>query len=186
MKNNLPSLFVSGVKAIFTLLWKRTMSFEHDDDDFAPFLAEDVRMNLKQYVQPYFNMVKHSDFPDHALNERHIVDIIGVNKDNDGPRHESFTASVTDEDTVKKHMFILECTASSHPIQPEESLAYCTQFPDSKDVIDTIQEVLREMVSGTQPASTSDPSTNDTSSSNSLSLLTQAIHTAMTSARSSA
>lgn len=192
MKDSLPSVFrFSGIKAIFSLPWKHTMSFDHDDDDFAPFLAEDLRMNLKQYVQTYFNTAKLSDSPHHALDERHRVDTVGVNKDEGGPRHESFTASVNDEDTAQKHVFVLERTGSSRPIQ--DTPAYCAQCPDSKLVIDTIQDALREMSAnqdGPPSTSPSDPlllSTDDgTSSSFSLPSLGQAIHTAMYSARASA
>ena len=187
MKYSLPSLFASGIK-IFSPPWKRTMSINHDEDDFAPFVADDLRMNVKQYVQTYFNTAKRSDSPDHALSERHTVDTVGVNKDLSGPRHESFTASVTDQDTSNIYAFILERTASNRPIQPEESLAYCAQSPESKTVLETIQDVLRTMAPGNRdgpPSFTSDllpPSTNETSAST----FAQAIHTAMTSARSSA
>ena len=179
MKNSLPSLFASGIK-FFSRPWKPTMSLDHDDDDdFAPFLTQELRMNLANYVQTYFNTAKHSDSPNHALNERHEVDNVSVNKDEDGPRHESFTASVNDEDTKDKHMFILERTAAANPPDP---FAYCIQFPDSKQVIDAIQDALQ---AGALSASPSISSTNgDTSPS--VSRMAQAIHTAMYSARSSA
>ena len=161
------------------------MSINHDEDDFAPFVADDLRMNLKQYVQTYFNTAKHSDSPDHALNERHMVDNVGVNKGETAPQHESFIATVADEDTVNRYVFILERTASSQPIQPEESFAYCAQSPDSKTVIDTIQDVLHTMVSG-EPPSTPDPLPPSTNNSSNYVTFSQAIHTAMTSTCSSA
>ena len=155
---------------------------DEDEDDFAPFLTQELCMNLTNYVQTYFNTAKHSDFPNHALNERHKVDTVSVNKDEDGPWHESFTASVNDEDTKDKHMFILERMAAANP---PDLLAYCIQFPNSKQVIDAIQDALQ---AGAPSALPSDPSISSTNGDTlpSISHMAQAIHTAMYSAHSSA
>jgi len=184
MKISLPPFLTSGIKTIFSGPWKRTMILDHDDDDnFAPFLAPSLHMNVQHYVQTYFNTAKLSDLPHHALNERHLVDIVGVNKDISGPLHESLTASVKDEDTLKMYMLVLERMASNRPIQPEDIDVTCfAQFPDSQVVADAIQDALRDM-RDTQDGS---PSPSDHPTPASSNILSQAIHTAMSSARTSA
>jgi hypothetical protein len=156
------------------------MSIYDDDDEFSPFLAEDLHSKLKQYVQTYFNAAKHSASPNHALT-RHEVNVVGVNKIKAGPLHESFTASVKDINTTKSHAFILERTASDRAVKPEVRFAYCTQFPDSKTVVDTIQEALNDM--GSQSA---EPSESQPSSAPHPTLSARAVHKAMAAARSSA
>jgi hypothetical protein len=156
------------------------MSNYDDDDEFSPFLAADLHSKLRQYVQTYFNAAKHSGSPDEAF-MRHIVDVVGVNKVRAGPLHESFTASVKDNDTTKLHAFVLERTASDRAVNPEASFAYCTQFPDSKTVVDTIQVALNDDM-GSQSA---EPSESQPPSASHPSLFARAVHKAMAAARSS-
>jgi hypothetical protein len=153
--------------------------YDDDDDEFSPFLAADLHFKLKQYVQTYFNAAKHSASPNPLT--RHEVNVVGVNKIKAGPLHESFTASVNDINTTKSHALVLECTDSDRAVKPEVRFASCTQFPDSKTVVDTIQEALNDM--GSQSA---EPSESQPSSAPHPTLIARAVHKAMAAVRSSA
>ena len=112
---------------------------------------------------------------------RHEVNVVGINKIKAGPLHESLTASVKDNDTTKLHAFVLERTASDRAVKPEVRFAYCTQFPDSKTVVDTIQDALNDM--GSQSA---EPSESQPPSAPHPTLFARAVHKAMAATRSSA
>jgi hypothetical protein len=124
---------------------RRMMSSNKDEDPFSSFLEPDHRSNPNQFIKTYFQLAKASASPSYALSRRHKVEVVGINKAKAGSYHESLTIIVFDDDTKKTHVLIIERTASSRSIKPEDNFKFFTQFPDSKAVLDSIQLALQEM-----------------------------------------
>ena len=161
--NSLPSLLAIMIKGLhsfplanairgvrsFPLLSRRpnTMSSDKDDSDpFSSFLDPNLRSNPRQFVKTYFQLAKSSDNPLHALWGWHMVEIIGVNKATATPKHESFTIQVVDKDMADAvHMFLMDRMASTRSVTNDETFDYFTQCPDSKTVLESIQQALKDM-----------------------------------------
>jgi hypothetical protein len=87
------------------------MSSDKDNDPFSSYLDLGLCSNPRQFIKTFFQLAKVAVNPWHALCEQHEVRDVGVNKAKAKPQHESFTASILDNNTRQNHMFIIEHTA---------------------------------------------------------------------------
>jgi hypothetical protein len=146
---NVLAITIRGIHSLSPLSKRPTMSSDDDSnaDVMAFFLVPGHRTDTHSFVTNYYRAAKSSTNPEHSLLDRQLVTDFGVNKDPEGPLHESFYANVFDKDTLEKHVVVIDRTASNRSISHEDTFKSFSQFPESKGILETIDDALKDLPS---------------------------------------
>jgi len=144
---NVLSITIRGLHSISPLSKRPTMSSDEDSnaDVMVSFLKPGHRSDPDSFVTNYYRAAKESSNPEHSLIDRHLVSDFGVNKDSLSPHHETFYANVFDKDTLGKHVLVFDRSASNRSMSHEDTFKSFTQFPESKRILETIDQALKDM-----------------------------------------